>query len=159
MRSLSVCAKLKRNPRAVGSSTCAGNVGSRIFGYFGSRIFGYVRSRAAARSAAASRTVRKSVGGAGKVSGNALTKNHPSKFGIVYEYVSVALNAFNNVVALHLPGINRVKRAPFKKHLNALKHLGNIVSAPSRAPSYVNVETDSRYVTLNAVKRLEIIAV
>ena len=110
----------------------------------------------AAALVAALVTVRCLAGGRHKVCRNLLAKYKPSILGVVDEYVTVTLNTLNNLVTSKLPGINRVNKHPFKKHVNALEYLGNRVSAPCGAPSYPNVKTDSSNVTLNVVKGLEI---
>ena len=94
--------------------------------------------------------------GSHHIVGDLLVKEEPCKLGIVDKHVSVALVCLNDLVSAHFPGINRVERAPFKKHVNALEHLSDAGCSPLGAPSYPNVKTNSRNVALDVIKRLKV---
>jgi len=90
-------------------------------------------------------------GRSGHIGGNLLAKENESQFGIVNEYVTCARDRFNRVVTAKLPSVNRVCFHPFKQNVNAFHYAGSAPSIRGVAPTNVNVQEDTGYVTAKVV--------
>ena len=85
------------------------------------------------------------------ISRNLLAKENESQFGIVNEYVTGACDGLNRVVTAKLPGVNGVCFYPFKQNVNAFHYAGSAPSIRGVAPTNVNVQEDTGYVTAKVV--------
>ena len=141
----------KRRSKSSGSGSGCGRAALAL-GLGG--LFGSSRTSGATTGTAAHCLARRS----NHIIGHFSSVDQPSILGVINKHVSVTLNVLYDLISTHLPGINGIKLTPFKENIDTLENLFYVVSSPIGAPSYVNVKTDTRHVTLDVIKRLKITA-
>ena len=124
------------------------------------RCLGRRLGRCIGLSSRVSCTAIAALGGSGHIFGNVTVKDLPRQFRVVDKDISVALNLTYNLITTQLPSVYGVKLAPSKKNVYALKYIGNFVAgkASISTVSGIHIQTNSCYVALDIVQRLEITA-
>ena len=95
--------------------------------------------------------------GSSHIERNILAEHNEAKLGIVYEDVTGSGDGFYRIVSAKLPGIDGICLHPLEKNLAALHNAAGAPSVRGIAPTNVNVEEDTSYVTAKIVRAVRLL--